>query len=159
MNQFCLDCEINKQTKRTTNSTVQIYHGSCSNFSQAFPLPSLLSPNLPSFSTSSFNLTIASNSLQSEKFTKNFSSASTLPGFWRTVFLSFISDPENSLSLPLVGRSKRGRHRGRDRMEWDTEGENERKKERKEGERIKKGKDDEAALSFRRKKGPDGVIL
>lgn len=47
-------------------------------------------------------------------------------------------------------------------IEWNggnTEGEKERKKERREGERIKKGKDDEAALSFRRKKGPDGVIL
>lgn len=47
-------------------------------------------------------------------------------------------------------------------IEWNgirRERTKERKKERKEGERIKKGKDDEAALSFRRKKGPDGVIL
>lgn len=37
MNQFCLDCEINKQTKRTTNSTVQIYH--VLQFFSSFPPP------------------------------------------------------------------------------------------------------------------------
>lgn len=73
--------------------------------------------------------------------------------------MSFISDPENSLSLSWVGARGVAIVAA---IEWNggnTEGEKERKKERREGERIKKGKDDEAALSFRRKKGPDGVIL